>query len=103
MSTAHKVAREATEALRNGIRGDVFVPGEPGYDQSRQAWTLAVDQRPAVVVEAESAADVIAAVLFARSEGLRIAPQGTGHGAGPHRASRQRAAPEKVADARRAD
>lgn len=83
MSTAHKVAREATEALRTGIRGEVFVPGEPGYDQSRQAWTLAVDQRPAVVVEAESAADVIAAVLFARSEGLRIAPQGTGHGAGP--------------------
>ncbi len=44
---------------------------------------LAADQRPAVVVEAESAADVRPAVLFARSHGLRVAPQGTGHGAVP--------------------
>ena len=44
---------------------------------------LAVDQRPAVVVEAGSAADVARAVRFARGHGMRIAPQGTGHGAGP--------------------
>ncbi len=36
-----------------------------------------------MVVEAASAADVAAAVRFARAHGLRIAPQGTGHGAGP--------------------
>jgi FAD binding domain len=83
MSTADNVAREATEALRADVAGEVFVAGDPGYDQSRQAWMLAADQRPAVVVEAASAADVIAAVLFARSHGLRIAPQGTGHGAVP--------------------
>src|SRR5262249_16993338 len=56
---------------------------EAGYDQARQAWNLAVDQRPAVVVEAGSAADVAQAVRFARAHGIRIAPQGTGHGAGP--------------------
>jgi FAD binding domain len=82
-SPEDNVAREATEALRADVAGEVFVPGDPGYDQSRQAWMLAADQRPAVVVEAASAADVIAAVLFARSHGLRIAPQGTGHGAVP--------------------
>jgi hypothetical protein len=42
-----------------------------------------VDQRPAVVVEAESAADVAQAVRYARARGMRIAPQGTGHGAEP--------------------
>jgi hypothetical protein len=82
MSTAN-VAREEAEALRVRIAGGVYVPGDPGYDLARQTWILAVDERPAMVVEAESAADVIATVRFARSHGLRIAPQGTGHGAGP--------------------
>ena len=42
-----------------------------------------MDQRPAVVVEAESAADVAQAVRYARARTMRIAPQGTGHGAAP--------------------
>jgi FAD/FMN-containing dehydrogenase len=83
MSSAHRVAREAADALRADVTGQVFIPGDPGYDQARQAWVLTVDQRPAMVVEAASAADVAAAVRFARSHGLRIAPQGTGHGAAP--------------------
>jgi hypothetical protein len=36
MCTVHNVAREATEALRTGIAGEVFVPGDPGYDEARQ-------------------------------------------------------------------
>jgi hypothetical protein len=73
--------RPAAEALRSAIAGDVFVPGDAGYDQARQAFDLAVDQRPAAVVLPESAADVVQAVRFARSHGMRIAPQSTGHGA----------------------
>ena len=83
MSTAHSVAPEATDALRARVDGQVFVPGDLGYDRARHAWMLTVDQRPAMVVEAASAADVSTAVRFARSHGLRIAPQGTGHGAAP--------------------
>jgi FAD/FMN-containing dehydrogenase len=71
------------EALRAAVAGQVFVPGEADYDQARQAWNLAVDSRPAVVVAAESAADVVEAVRWARARGMRIAPQGTGHGGGP--------------------
>src|SRR5262249_60655367 len=70
-------------ALRAAIAGQVFVPGQAGYDQARQAWNLAVDQRPSVVVAAESAADVAQAVRHARAHRMRIAPQGTGHGAAP--------------------
>jgi FAD/FMN-containing dehydrogenase len=65
------------------VAGDVFAPGDRGYERARQAWDLAVDQRPEVVVFAESVVDVVRAVRFARSQGLRIAPQGTGHGAMP--------------------
>jgi len=83
MSSARSVPPEATDALRAEVAGAVFVPADPGYNRARQAWTLTVDQRPAMVVEAASAADVAAAVRFARAQGLRIAPQGTGHGAAP--------------------
>jgi hypothetical protein len=83
MSTTDTTADRDLEALRAVIAGRVFVPGEAGYDQARQPWNLAVDERPAVVVEAESAADVAQAVRYARAHGMRIAPQGTGHGAPP--------------------
>jgi FAD binding domain len=83
MNTTDITAGRGLEALRAAIAGQVYVAGEAGYDQARQAWNLAVDQRPAAVVEAGSAADVAQAVRYARARGIRIAPQGTGHGAGP--------------------
>src|SRR5215469_10604280 len=83
MSTSNAVAYGTTQTLRAAIAGEVFVPGEAGYDQARQAWNLTADQRPSVVVLAGSAADVVHAVRFARSRGMRIAPQGTGHGSEP--------------------
>jgi FAD/FMN-containing dehydrogenase len=83
MSTTDTMPGRDLEALRAAIAGQVFVPGEAGYDQARQGWNLAVDTRPAVVVTAESAGDVAQAVRYARAHRMRIAPQGTGHGAEP--------------------
>src|SRR5215469_16898683 len=83
MNTTDITAGRDLEALRAAIAGRVFVPGQVGYDQARQAWNLAVDERPSVVVVAESAADVVQAVRYARAHRMRIAPQGTGHGAAP--------------------
>jgi FAD/FMN-containing dehydrogenase len=71
------------EALRSSVGGQVAVPGDAGYDQARQAWNRSVDARPAVAVLPESADDVAQAVRWAGARGMRIAPQGTGHGAGP--------------------
>jgi len=83
MTTSDALVSRHLEALRTAVTGGVFVPGQDGYDQARQAWNLAVDERPAVVVIAESPADVARAVRFARSREMRIAPQGTGHGSAP--------------------
>jgi FAD/FMN-containing dehydrogenase len=83
MNTSHTIAFRRPDTLRAAINGDVFVPGDRGYDEARQAWNLAANQRPAAVVFVQSAADVAQAVRFARSQGMRIAPQGTGHGAAP--------------------
>ena len=83
MNIKDTIADRDLEGLRAALAGQVFVPGQAGYDQARQAWNLAVDERPCVVVVAESAADVAGAVQYARAYGMRIAPQGTGHGAAP--------------------
>ena len=61
----------------------ILTPADPGWDDARKAWNLTVDQHPAAVALPESAADVVAAVRFARERGLRVAAQGTGHNAGP--------------------
>ena len=83
MSTSAPIAPSSLGALRAMVAGDVFAPGDQGFDDARRAWDLAADQQPAVVVFAESVVDVVRAVRFARSQGLRIAPQSTGHGALP--------------------
>jgi FAD binding domain len=83
MTTSDTIAAGDLETLRAAITGEVFAAGDVGYDEARQAWNLAADERPAVAVMAESAADVAQAVRFARTHGMRIAPQGTGHGAEP--------------------
>jgi FAD/FMN-containing dehydrogenase len=70
----------ALAELRSGLKGDVYAPGDEGYDQGRAAWNLNARQSPALVVMAEGAADVLAAVRLARDEGLGIGVMATGHG-----------------------
>ena len=67
--------------LRQKLMGAVTIPGDEAWDTARQAWNLAVDQRPVAVAEPETVADVVAVVDFARKRGLRVAAQGTGHAA----------------------
>ena len=71
----------SASSLAPVLHGKVVLPPHNGWDDARRAWNLALDQRPAAVVLPESASDVVAAVLFAREQGQRVAAQGTGHGA----------------------
>ena len=70
-------------ALRGLCGGAVHLPGDPGYDDARMPWNVAVDQRPAAVAYPASAAEVAEVVREAAALGLRVAAQGTGHNAGP--------------------
>jgi len=65
------------------IAGRVAVPDDPDWDEARAAWNLAADQRPVAVAFVEGAEDVAATVRFAAANDLRVAAQGTGHGAAP--------------------
>jgi hypothetical protein len=63
------------------ISGSVVRPGEADWDAARMSWNLAADQRPEAVVLVESADDIAKTVRFAAEHGLKVAAQGTGHGA----------------------
>lgn len=63
------------------IRGRIATADDPDWDEARQAWNLAADQRPSAVAFVEGAEDVSNVARFASDSGLRVAAQGTGHGA----------------------
>ena len=69
--------------LRMRMAGRVVTSADADWDVARAAWNLAADQRPAAVANPATADDVVAVVQYARANGLRVAPQGTGHNAGP--------------------
>ncbi|HKO29208.1 MAG TPA: FAD-dependent oxidoreductase, partial [Solirubrobacteraceae bacterium] len=57
----------------------VVLPDSPHYDTARRAWNLHADQHPAGVCVATHVEHVQAAIVYARTHGLRIAAQTTGH------------------------
>jgi hypothetical protein len=71
------------EPLDARLTGSVHTPGDPQYDALVSPWNLAVEVRPAAVVDARTAEDVAEAVRFAGAHGLTAGVQATGHGAIP--------------------
>ena len=65
--------------LGPGISGRVVSPQDPGYDEARAVHNGLVDRRPAVIVRCRTAADVVAAIAFARRAGLEVSVRGGGH------------------------
>jgi FAD binding domain-containing protein len=63
------------------IAGRIATPSDPEWDEARQAWNLAADQRPEAVAFVENADEVVKAIRFAAENDLKVAGQGTGHGA----------------------
>ena len=67
-------------ALRRSVRGPVLTRDDAGLPTEVATFNLAVTHRPAVVVGATGADDVVAAVRWAGEQGLPVAVQATGHG-----------------------
>lgn len=71
------------EKFRVSVRGELIGPNDEGYESAREVYNAMIDKHPRLVVRCSDVADVIAAVNFARENGLLLAIRGGGHnGAG---------------------
>ncbi|HET6712336.1 MAG TPA: FAD-binding oxidoreductase [Actinomycetota bacterium] len=69
----------AAEELASILRGELVRSGDVNYEQHRKVWNGSIDRFPALIARCTGAADVIAAVRFARAHGLLVAVRGGGH------------------------
>ena len=79
---AASLGTEAYEQLASALRGDLIMPGDPGYDAARAVYNAMIDKHPSAIARCRDSADVIACVNFAREHGVEIAVRGGGHNAG---------------------
>ena len=82
MTTSTAITKAPYGELAAAMRGDLIMPGDPGYDQARAVYNGMIDKRPAAIVRCRDAADVVACVRFGREYGAEIAVRGGGHSAG---------------------
>ena len=66
-------------SFRDTFKGDLVLPADGNYDAARAVWNGMIDRRPALVVRPLDAADVVAALGFAREEDLIVAVRSGGH------------------------
>ncbi|MGH2953761.1 MAG: FAD-binding oxidoreductase [Solirubrobacterales bacterium] len=66
-------------ALRDRFAGSVTLAGDPDWDESREAFNLVHDQRPAAVARPATAAETAEIVRAAVELGLRVHAQGSSH------------------------
>ena len=86
MATATSTTQErldATAALAERLRGEVIGEHDAGYDDARTLYNAMIDKRPRMIARCVDAGDVIAAVGYARANGLEVAVRcGAHNGAG---------------------
>jgi len=74
-----QVAMGEIGELRAAMQGPVIAPGDPGFDEGRRVWNAQIDRRPSVIARCASAADVAAAIGFARERRLEISVRAGAH------------------------
>ena len=65
--------------LRAGLKGELLLAQDKGYDQARRVWNGAFDRHPALIARCANSTDVARVVSFASSHGLLTSVKGGGH------------------------
>ena len=63
-----------------GFQGELFYPGDSGYDEARAVFNGMIDRRPLLIARCANADDVVSAVNLARTQGITLSVYGGGHG-----------------------
>lgn len=79
MTTTPALSRPDLDTLGASLSGRLLQPGDADYDDCRRVHNGLIDRRPALIVRCRTAADVAAAVRFARGGGHEISVRGGGH------------------------
>ncbi len=77
-----KIAQDKIDAFAGQVRGALVQPGDDTYDKDRQIWNALIDRHPGAILRCVGAADVIAAVNFARENDILVSVRGGGHNVG---------------------
>lgn len=72
---------EAVTKLRARVQGQLVLPGDASYDQSKRVfyWNPQTQRQPVLVVQCGHEDDVIPAIEFARDHALEVAVRSGGH------------------------
>src|SRR6476619_4530440 len=84
MSTDSPLTDADLAKLRTNFAGRLLRPIDERYEEVRSIWNAAIQRRPALIASCTGAADVLAALRFARDRGLTISVRGGGHAVAGH-------------------
>jgi FAD/FMN-containing dehydrogenase len=73
---------DAIAQFRSQFRGPLIGPEDAQYDEARKVYNGSIDRRPALIAQCADVADVMAAVRFARANGVKVSIRSGGHNAG---------------------
>lgn len=73
------ISESAINAFRASLAGELLLPGQSGYEESRKIHNAMIDRHPSMIVRCAGAGDVVAAVKLARSNGVTATVRGAGH------------------------
>ncbi|HEX6556489.1 MAG TPA: FAD-binding oxidoreductase [Ktedonobacteraceae bacterium] len=71
--------RQALWMLKAHLQGELLPPDDDDYAAARTVWNAAIDRHPAMIIRCLNAADVQAAVTFAREYHLAVSVRSGGH------------------------
>ncbi|HEX6986801.1 MAG TPA: FAD-dependent oxidoreductase, partial [Planctomycetaceae bacterium] len=77
MSTTQDL--QSVADLAGQVTGTVLGPEDARYDAARAVHNGLIDRRPKLIVRCRKTEDVVAALAFARREGLEVSVRGGGH------------------------
>jgi hypothetical protein len=63
------LSSDVLAGLAAGLRGTLSFPGDARYEEARTIWNAMIDKRPAAIVHAAGASDVIHTVRLAAQHG----------------------------------
>lgn len=70
------------EALKSQLRGNIIMPSDASYSETRKLYNGMIDKHPGMFVMCVDVADVIASINFGRDNNILVAVRGGGHNGG---------------------